>query len=308
MESPLIFATRPSALARWQTRSIIQGLESRWEGLKCEEQVITTRGDRVLDVSLPEIGGKGLFTYELEEALREGRVQAAVHSLKDLPTEDPPGLVIGAITERADPRDVLICPAGWMLEGLPAGSIIGTDSNRRRAQLLAYRPDLQIKPIRGNIDTRIQKALDGEYDAILLAAAGVTRLGLQKHITQYLPFEVMLPAPGQGALAVQCRSDDEETLRLLRAIDHLGARLAVAAERAFLSALGGGCSLPAGALALVEGSEITLHGVIGTADGCEILRLSFSGNDPVLLGNKMAQDALERGAQAFLPAGTFSSG
>jgi hydroxymethylbilane synthase len=217
-------------------------------------------------------------------------------------------LVIGAITERADPRDVLVCPAGWTLEELLAGSIIGTDSNRRRAQLLAYRPDLQIKPIRGNIDTRIQKALDGEYDAILLAAAGVTRLGLQKHITQYLPFEVMLPAPGQGALAVQCRSDDEETLRLLRAIDHLGARLAVAAERAFLSALGGGCSLPAGALALVEGSEITLHGVIGRQDGCEVLRLSVSGSDPVFLGNKMAQDALERGAQAFLPAGAFSSG
>jgi hydroxymethylbilane synthase len=308
MVTSIIFATRPSALARWQTGHIIQGLRSHWEDLTCEEQVFTTRGDRVLDVPLPEIGGKGLFTYELEQALRERRVHAAVHSLKDLPTDETPGLTIGAISARADPRDVLICPAGKTLDELPAGSSVGTDSNRRKAQLLAYRPDLHLKPIRGNIDTRIRKTLEGEYDAIILAAAGVTRLGLQETVTQYLPLEIMLPAPGQGALAVQCREDDGETLRLLKAIDHPDTRLAVHAERAFLAALGGGCSLPVGALAVVEGSEIRLQGIVGTQDGSQIQRLSISGNDPDLLGRALAQAALDRGAREFFPVESFSGG
>jgi hydroxymethylbilane synthase len=307
MFSPVIFATRPSALARWQTQSIIRQLQTHWDGLRCEEQVITTRGDRVLDVSLPEIGGKGLFTYELEDALRAGRVHAAVHSLKDLPTEEPPGLVIGAISQRADPRDVLVCPAGQTLEQLPEAAVIGTDSNRRRAQLLACRPDFQVKPIRGNIDTRIRKAQEGEYDAILLAAAGMIRLGMQDHITQYLPLEIMLPAPGQGALAVQCRSNDKVTLPLLEPIDDPTTRLAVTAERAFLAALGGGCSLPVGALAFVEGTEITLHGVIGAPDGRDILRLSASGGDPALLGAQLAGEALDRGARSFYMRETNSS-
>ena len=306
MQSPLIFATRPSSLARWQTGYIIENLQSHWENLICEERVITTRGDRVIDVSLPEIGGKGLFTYELEQALLDGRVHAAVHSLKDLPTDDPPGLILGAISRRADPRDVLICPAGKTLDELPAGSIVGTDSNRRRAQLLAYRPDLHVEPIRGNIDTRIRKTREGKYDAVILAAAGVNRLGIQEYITQYLPLEIMLPAPGQGALAVQCRSDDEETLHLLNAIDHSDTRLAVSAERAFLSALGGGCSLPVGALAQVEGSEITLQGLIGAPDGSRIMRLSVSGNDPFLLGYTLAQKALDQGASAYFPVGSLS--
>lgn len=300
MNSTLIFATRPSALARWQTRYAIQQIQAQWKNLTCEETVITTRGDRDLATALPEIGGKGLFTYELEQALREGRVHAAVHSLKDLPTEDTPGLKIGAIPQRADARDVLVCPAGLTLDELPTGAVLGTSSNRRQAQILAYRPDLQIQTIRGNIDTRIQKAQNGRYDAIILAAAGVIRLGLQEHITQYLPLEIMLPAPGQGALAVQCREDDEQTLHWLRAIDHPATRRAVSAERAFLSGLGGGCSLPVGALAEVHRKEIVLQGVIASPDGGHILRLTAMGDDPNWVGQDLARQAIDRGAGDYL--------
>jgi hydroxymethylbilane synthase len=299
----MIFATRPSALARWQTTYIIQQLQSVWPGLACEQQVITTQGDRILDVSLPEIGGKGLFTSELEGALSGYRVHAAVHSLKDLPTEDSPGLTLGAVPARADPRDVLVSPGGKDLGELPAGSVIGTSSNRRKAQLLAYRPDLKVEAIRGNIDTRIRKAMEGQYDAIVLAAAGVTRLGLDEHITEYLPVELMLPAPGQGALAVQCRVDDTQSLERLLAIENAETRLAVRAERAFLSALGGGCSLPVGALATVHGSGITLQGVVASLDGRQVMRLEVSGSDPLQLGRSLAAQALDQGARDYLYAG-----
>ncbi len=301
MEARLIFATRPSALARWQTEYIIQQLQMQWQHLSCDQFLITTQGDRDLNTSLPEIGGKGLFTYELEQALRDRRVHAAVHSLKDLPTDDSPGLTIGAIPTRADTRDVLVSPAGPTLEELPSGSVIGTSSTRRKAQLLAYRPDLSVEPMRGNVDTRIRKALAGQYDAIILAAAGVIRLGLDRHITQYLPVEVMLPAPGQGALAIQCRSDDEQTLNLLGAIEHSATRQAVTAERAFLSALGGGCSLPVGASAKVADNRIELSVVIAAPDGSQVIRLSASGGDPILLGLELAHEAFERGARSYLP-------
>ncbi len=300
MNLKLVFATRPSALARWQTSYVIQELNAQWEDLICEELVITTQGDRDLNTALPEIGGKGLFTFELEQALREGRVQGAVHSLKDLPTEDVPGVTIGAIPQRADSRDVLICPANLTLDELPLGAVVGTSSIRRQAQLLAYRPDLEVKPIRGNVDTRIRKILEGQFDAIVLAAAGVIRLGLQKHISQYLPFETMLPAPGQGALAVQFRAGDGQTQRLLKAIDHNHTRLAVDAERAFLSELGGGCSLPVGALAEVHRDEITLRGVVTAPDGSQVIRLAASGSDPLLLGKKLAHKALDQGAGAYI--------
>lgn len=300
MNSTLIFATRSSALARWQTRYVIQQIQAQWENLICEELEITTKGDRDLATALPEIGGKGLFTYELEQALREGRVQTAVHSLKDLPTEAVPGLTIGAIPQRTDVRDVLVCPAGFTLEELPSGAVVGTSSNRRQAQVLAYRPDLRIQAIRGNIDTRIRKAQEGLYDAIILAAAGIVRIGLQEHITQYLPLEIMLPAPGQGALAVQCREDDEQTLRLLSAIEHRATRRAVNAERAFLSSLGGGCSLPVGAFAEVHGEEIILQGVAAFPDGNQILRLTAMGNDPDQVGQDLARQTFERGAGAYV--------
>lgn len=300
MTKKLVFATRPSALARWQTNYIIQQLQYSIADLECEQVIITTKGDQVLEQPLPEIGGKGLFTFELEQALRDGQVDAAVHSLKDLPTVDVPGLTIGAIPERADVHDVWICPAGYDLDELPAGAVVGTSSTRRAAQLLAYRPDLLIKPIRGNVDTRLRKVLHGDYDAILLAAAGIHRLGKDDHITAYLPYEIMLPAPGQGALAVQCRADDAETINLIAVLDHQPTRKTVTAERAFLAALGGGCSLPVGALATVTNEMIFLQGVVAAQDGRQKIQLTSQGSDPQPLGSDLAQAALAKGAKSLL--------
>src|SRR5512138_2333134 len=209
----LIFATRPSKLARWQTQWVIQVLQTLHPGLVCEEKIITTQGDKVLDKPLPEIGGKGLFTQELEGELFSGEVHCAVHSLKDLPVENSEGLMIGCVPARAEIRDALISGKGFTLATLPQNAIVGTSSLRRAAQLLAVRPDLEIRSLRGNVDTRVRKALEGQYDAIILAGAGLTRLDLDQHVTEWLPLDLMLPAPGQGALAIQCRSTDETTLR-----------------------------------------------------------------------------------------------
>src|SRR5262245_2838201 len=192
----LTFATRPSALARWQTARVIQLLQAVHPGLECSEYIITTTGDRVLDRPLPEIGGKGLFTSELEDALLSGKVDAAVHSLKDLPVEDTPGIVVAAIPEREAAFDVLVSADKRTISNLPEGARVGTCSIRRSAQLLAHRPDLNILPLRGNVDTRVRKVLNGEYDAIVLAKAGLTRLGLDAHISEVFPLDVMLPAPG----------------------------------------------------------------------------------------------------------------
>ncbi len=263
----LTFATRPSALARWQTARVIQLLQAVHPELKCSEHVIMTRGDHLLDRPLPEIGGKGLFTGELENALLSGEVHAAVHSLKDLPVEDTPGIVIAAIPEREAVHDVLVSAGGQTLSGLPEGAHVGTCSLRRTAQLLARRPDLTILPLRGNVDSRLRKVLNGEYDAIVLAKAGLTRLGLQEHISEVFPLEIMLPAPGQGALAVQCRTEDTETLALLAAIHDPLTAAAIGAERAFLSSLGGGCSLPIAAFAEKNDGTIILTGAVLSADG-----------------------------------------
>jgi hydroxymethylbilane synthase len=226
----LIFATRPSALARWQTQWVMNALQEVHPGLICEEKVITTQGDKILDKPLPEIGGKGLFTQELEYELLSDEVHCAVHSLKDLPVENPVGLTVGCVPVRAEVRDALISKNGYTLETLPAGSVVGTSSLRRAAQVLSTRPDVTTASLRGNVDTRLCKALEGQYDAIILAGAGLIRLGLESHITQWLPLDVMLPAPGQGALAVQCRADDEETLSLLAALEDAPTRVAVTAE------------------------------------------------------------------------------
>src|SRR5512134_1037358 len=247
----LIFATRPSALARWQTRWVINALQGIYPDLIFKEKVITTKGDRVLDKPLPEIGGKGLFTQELESELLSGAVHCAVHSLKDLPVENPDGLTIGCISARAEVRDALVSRDGFTLATLPQNAVVGTSSLRRAAQLLAARPDLKTQSLRGNVDTRLRKALEGQYDAIILAGAGLTRLGLDQHVTEWLPLEVMLPAPGQGALAVQCRAADQTTLGLLAALEDESVRKAVTAERAFLQALGGGCAVPVAAYATV---------------------------------------------------------
>ena len=298
----LTFATRPSALARWQTARVIQLLQVAHPGLECTESVITTTGDRVLDRPLSEIGGKGLFTSELEEALLSGKVHAAVHSLKDLPVEATPGIVVAAIPEREVAYDVLVCAEGQTLSSLPEGARVGTCSLRRTAQLLARRPDLTILPLRGNVETRLRKVLSGEYDAIILAQAGLTRLGLQAHISEVFPLEVMLPAPGQGALAVQCRAEDTETLELLAAIHDPLTAAAVGAERAFLSGLGGGCSLPIAAFAEKNNGQIILTGAVISADGKQAIRLSAVDKEPYKLGERLAELVLERGAAELLKA------
>jgi hydroxymethylbilane synthase len=300
----LTFATRPSALARWQTQWVINALQGIFPDLVCEEKVIATQGDKVLDKPLPEIGGKGLFTQELENELLSGAVHCAVHSLKDLPVENPPGLTIGCIPVRGEVRDVLISREGYALATLPQNSVLGTSSLRRAAQLLAARPDLRIESLRGNVDTRLRKALDGQYDAIILAGAGLTRLGLGSHVTEWIPLDVMLPAPGQGALAVQCRSADETTLGLLSALDDESTRQAVVAERAFLSGLGGGCAVPVAAYAETifrSGAPgIRLTGLVISIDGKKSIRVTGEGTDALQVGNELAQHAISQGAGEIL--------
>jgi len=295
----LIFATRPSALARWQTRWVINALNNIHRDLDCEEKIITTQGDKILDKPLPEIGGKGLFTQELESELLSGAVHCAVHSLKDLPVENPDGLTIGCIPVRAEVRDALISAKGYTLATLPKGASVGTSSLRRSAQLLSLRPDLRTESLRGNVDTRVRKALDNQYDAIILAGAGLTRLGLEKNVTEWLPIDVMLPAPGQGALAVQCHTDDHSTLSLLAALDDESTRKAVTAERAFLSGLGGGCSVPVAAYA-TSNQEITLTGLVASIDGRQIIKVSGKQSDASELGKRLADEAIAQGASEIL--------
>ncbi|GAB4523681.1 MAG: hydroxymethylbilane synthase [Anaerolineales bacterium] len=314
----LTFATRPSNLARWQTGYVMQQLQAAWRDLTCEEEVIVTRGDRVLDKPLPQIGGKGLFTAELEEALRSGRLHAAVHSLKDLPTENPPGLVVGAIPRRADARDALVSKSGFTIESLPGGAVVGTSSLRRAAQILVRREDVQIESIRGNVETRLRKLMDGQYDAVVFAAAGLQRLGLDRELggmMVLLPFEQMLPAPAQGALGIQCRADDAETLRLLAAIHDDATARAVTAERAFLAGLGGGCSVPVGAYGRLTTDDrpqtkdhrplstvhrLVLTGLVAAPDGGRIIRVQGTGGDPQELGQRLAEEALSQGAADLL--------
>lgn len=300
----ITFGTRGSALARRQTDTVAQLLHRHFPHLKIETTVFTTRGDKELSKPLPEIGGKGLFTAELEAALRSGEIDLAVHSLKDLPTEDPRGLTIGAVLPRENPADVLVSRADFTLTDLPRGATVGTSSLRRASQLLARRPDLKIISLRGNVDTRVKKALnpDGEYDAIVLAAAGLNRMGLSAHISQILPFGVMLPAPGQGAVAVQCRVEDADTRRLLTEIHHPPTLAAVTAERAFLAGLGGGCSIPVGALATQSGDTLTVRGMVAAADGSRLIRVTHSGAaaNAAQLGAELAEMALVKGAADIL--------
>jgi hydroxymethylbilane synthase len=306
----IIVGTRTSDLALWQTNHIIAQLEAAWPGLHCERQPFVTKGDRTQAAgqALPAIGGKGLFTAELEHALRSGEIDIAVHSLKDLPVENSPGLTIGAIPARADVRDVLVARDGLTLATLPPGAVVGTSSTRRAAQLLAHRPDLTIRTIRGNVPTRIRKVHDGDYDATLLAAAGLLRLGLQDAVTEFLPLTLMLPAPGQGALAVQCRADDAATLALLAALDDAVVRAAVSAERTFLHALGGGCSAPVAAYAAPDATgNLQLTALVGSTDGTTLLRVTAangqSSSSPEELGLAAATDALAQGAAHLLNPG-----
>ncbi len=293
----LKLGTRRSKLALWQTHHIKTALEAAWSDLQCEVVEFVTKGDKVLDKPLPEIGGKGLFTQELEAALLDGRVDIAVHSLKDLPVENPDGITLGAIGKRANPADVLI---GSTLADLAQGAIVGTSSLRRGAQLKAQRPDLEIQSIRGNVPTRIRKCEVGQYAAIVLAAAGVERLDMHAHIAEYLDLNTMLPAPGQAAIGIQCRAGDAATLNALSVIDHAATRACVTAERVFLHALGGGCAVPVAAYATQHDDQLTLVGAVYHPDGTQSLTATATGTDAIALGNAVAQDVLAQGAGEIL--------
>ncbi len=293
--------TRTSRLATAQTNHVLEALTLLWPELGTIIEPYETRGDRALGAlqSLP--GGKGLFTSALEDALRAGNIDIAVHSLKDLPTEPAADLVVGAILGRKTAQDVLVATEPWTIDSLPEGASIGTGSRRRAAQLLHYRRDLAITPLRGNVDTRIQKMTDGAVDAIVLAAAGLQRLGLDDRISSYLPFSVMLPAPGQGALAVQCRADDDDMLSLLASIDCPDTRSATTAERIFLQALGGGCMTPVAAYARrVDNGMLTMGALVATPDGRRVITADGEGKDPCALGQVLANDALQQGAAEVL--------
>ncbi len=301
--STLRLGTRGSALALTQSGLVRDALQDR-HGLRVELETIRTTGDARRDRPLDEIGGKGLFTRELDRALLDGSVHLAVHSLKDLPTEMPDGVVVAAIPEREDPRDVLIGPEGseTTLRTLADGARVGTSSLRRQALARAFRPELEPASIRGNLDTRIEKVDRGEYDAIVVAAAGVNRLGVQERIGEWLERTAWLPAPGQGALALTARADDPETRERLEALDHSPTRAAVTAERTLLAELGGGCRLPIAALGLPFDGGLRLWALVASPDGRRLVRCDRTGRleDAALLGREVAGVLRERGAGEIL--------
>lgn len=295
--------TRASALARHQADLAVAALTRAHPALRVEIVLFTTRGDRDLDRPLPEIGGKGVFTEELERALQAGEITLAVHSLKDLPTVQPAPLAIGAVLERADPRDVLISRSRSTLATLPPSPGIGTSSTRRAAQIAALRPDARLLELRGNVETRVRKALDpdGPYDAIVLAAAGIARLGLDHTVSERLAPEQVLPAPGQGAVALQCRAGSA-VAALLERVNHLPTWAAVTAERAFLAALEGGCAAPIAALARTDGPSLQLDGLVASTDGKTVLRFQTAGaiEGAESLGTGLAEQARRAGADRLL--------
>jgi len=307
--SALVIGTRGSPLALWQANHVAARLRSAEPGITVRLETIKTTGDKILDVPLAQVGGKALFVKEIEEALLEGRVDLAVHSMKDVPTDLPPGLAIVAVTEREDPLDVLISRTGRGLQDLPRGARVGTSSLRRQAQLLHYRPDLAIISLRGNIDTRIRKLYSEGLDAIVLAAAAIKRLGWTDCITEFLPPEVCLPAIGQGALGIEMRAPSAERRapslqRIVGVLDHSETRAAVFAERAFLRRLEGGCQVPFAAHAEVGGGRILLRGLVASPDGKRILRGERSGvcEESEGLGTALAEDLLDRGAGEIIDA------
>ena len=288
----LRIATRASALARWQAERVGARL-----GAPVEYVLVTTTGDRDQTSDLHAIGGQGVFTKEVQQAVLDGRADVAVHSAKDLPSATPAGLVLAAVPERADARDALV---GAALAALPAGARLGTGSVRRRAQLAAARPDLSFGPLRGNIETRLRKREEHGYNAVVVAVAALERLGLTSEIAEVLDPAIVMPQVAQGALAVEGRADDAATLRKLRAIDDATVHRAVDAERAYLAELGGGCDLPCGALARVNGNEIVLDAVLASLDGHVVLRTRVGGDDPVDVGVTAARDLLDAKGGAAL--------
>ncbi|MBI4342821.1 MAG: hydroxymethylbilane synthase [Candidatus Omnitrophica bacterium] len=299
---PLVLGTRGSSLAMCQAQIVQAKLEERFPGRRIDLQTIKAQADQQPELSLIAMGGEGVFVKELEAALLGDRIDCAVHSLKDLPLATPEGLRIAAVLEREEPRDALVSRSGEPFDRLPAGSRLGTSRLRRRSQLCCRRRDLDMVEIRGNVDTRLRKLDEGRYDAIVLAACGLIRLGLEERITEYLDFSLMLPEPGQGALAVEVRADDDETLELLRALEDAPSRACVEAERAFLQALGGGCRVPIAAYASLDGGTLRLEGAVIAADGHHALRGTMEGpmTEPIDLGHRLANQLIAQGAKDLL--------
>jgi hydroxymethylbilane synthase len=290
----LRIGSRGSALALWQAEHVKARLEVL--GHVVEVRVIVTTGDKTLDGPLESVGGKGAFLKEIEEALLARDVDLAVHSLKDVPTALPEGLALSAILERADPRDAVLTADGRTLAALPHGSRVGTTSLRRQAQLRAARPDLAVADLRGNVDTRIRRLREGRFDAIVLALAGLARLGRAGEASEVLDTEVMLPAPGQGAIAIETRAEDPEVAQAVAPLDHPATARAVAAERAFLERLGGGCNVPLGAHAVADGDGLHLRALVARVDGTRVVRGESRGAEAESIGRGLAEDLLGRGA------------
>ncbi len=290
--------SRGSALALWQAEHVRQRLAVL--GHEAAIRVITTTGDRIQDRRLEQVGGKGAFLKEIEEAMLAGEVDLAVHSLKDVPIALPAGLRLCAVLERADPRDAVLSSAGLALKRLPAGARVGTTSLRRRAQVAALRPDLVVQDLRGNVDTRIRKLREGVCDAVLLAVAGLERLGRRGEVTEILEPDVFLPAPGQGAIALECRQDDGPVAAAVAPLDHAQTARAVAAERALLAGLQGGCNVPLGAYAAEDGGALRLTAFVARPDGSGLMRGQARDADPLRAGAALAEQLLARGARELM--------
>lgn len=304
MKAKLKIGTRQSLLALWQSNHIAACLRRQYPECEIELKKIVTKGDKILDVPLAQIGSKGLFTKEIEEELLSGEIDLAVHSLKDMPTVLPEGLCLTAITTRANVGDAFVSNKYASFAELPLGAVVGTSSLRRRAQLLAARPDLNIQDLRGNVDTRLRKLDEGLYDAIILAAAGLERLGHADRIKSLIPSGVCLPAVGQGALAIECRANDTETRAMLDFLNDLPTRQATSAERAFLGLVEGGCQVPIGVHADVEGDKIRVEAIIAALDGSTVLRDTITGSadNAVSLGQELGRKMLANGGQEILAA------
>jgi hydroxymethylbilane synthase len=301
-KAPIRIATRKSQLALWQAEHVATLLREAHAGIDVQLLPMSTKGDLIQDRSLAAIGGKGLFIKELEVAIAEGRAEIAVHSMKDVPAELPPGFMIAAVLERADPRDALISGSHARLADLPRGARLGTSSLRRQAQLLAARPDLEIHALRGNVNTRMKRLDDGELDAIVLACAGLVRLGWEARIAARLDPSESLPAVSQGVIGIECRADDTRTRELLPALEHPATRLAMDAERAFSGRLGGSCQSPVAAYARLDAGRLTLDGLVAEPDGSRLLRDRICGDqaDGAALGAELAERVLAAGAGPLL--------
>jgi len=300
--SQLLVALRKSALSLCHAQYIRDRLLAHYPECEITLRGITTQGDRILEKALADIGGKGLFIEEIENAMRDGRADVAVHSLKDMPMEMAPGFTIAAVPVREDPRDTLVCNKYASIEALPDGAIVGTSSLRREAQLREKNPKLNVRLLRGNVNTRVRKLDEGQYDAMILAAAGLNRLEQNHRISAFLEPADFLPAVGQGALAIECRVDDPETLARLQRLDHRVTAHAVAAERAFLARLQGDCKTPLAAHATVDGARLSLEGLVGAPDGSKLLRHTLEGTteDAAALGTALAEELLKQGADRLL--------